>query len=353
MGTRRKKGTGAPSGGGEGLPPTGEAAVKPSLSEKGLSYETGKEVNVNPANAGLRGAGCIPGALSSGQKQGAALWQKDRVEDVLEGRNWRRGGLQGGSDEDPGVRGRGPSRARAVRTQSRGETESDGLCTDTLRAAGGSGTRRGGRRGCGSPPRSPSGTLTWAWAVCSSRPARSLATASSSSCSRSPATSASRPRTRDPKASFALVSSCSSSCTRRAERRSGEGGGGEAWGAGRGGGGWGAGSPGHREAGPPCCSTPCSAGWLWTRPHSGPQTRSPVQPAGKGHLPVAASSRWPQPLAPAAPPPHIPATLGWRGRHVGRLLWKTAWRLLKRLHDNSTPRHVPTRTGNVDLCKTA
>lgn len=50
-----------------------------------MSCETGKEVNVKPANAGLRGAGCIPGALSSGQKQGAALWQKDRVEDVLEG----------------------------------------------------------------------------------------------------------------------------------------------------------------------------------------------------------------------------------------------------------------------------
>ena len=57
----------------------------------------------------------------------------------------------------------------------------------------------------------PAGLLTWAWAACSSRPARSLAAASSSSCSRSPAASASRARARDPRASFALVSSCSSS----------------------------------------------------------------------------------------------------------------------------------------------
>lgn len=63
----------------------------------------------------------------------------------------------------------------------------------------------------------------------------------------------------------------------------------------------GTGSPGRREAGPPCCSTPCSAGWLWTRPHSGPQTRSPVQPAGEGHLPVAASTRPLLPLRPLAP----------------------------------------------------
>lgn len=158
--------------------------------------------------------------------------------------------------------------------------------------------------GLEAPRGRPPGLLTWAWAVCSSRPARSLAAPSSSSCSRSPATSASRPRALDPKASFALLSSCSISCRGRGTRKSGEG---------RGWGGMGSGlrggpaSPGRRGAGPPRCSAPCSAGWLWTQPHSGPQTRSPVQPAGKGHLAMAASTR----LTPAAPHPQIPATPGW------------------------------------------
>lgn len=101
------------------------------------------------------------------------------------------------------------SRPRAVRGS--GQT-GGGLCLSWGPQAGGEG-----------------GAPTWAWAVCSSRPARSLAAASSSSCSRSPATSASMARTRDPRASFALVSSCSSSCGWRAPevRRGQSQGGGE------------------------------------------------------------------------------------------------------------------------------
>lgn len=92
--------------------------------------------------------------------------------------------------------------------------------------------------GLEAPPGVPPGLLTWAWAVCSSRPARSLAAASSSSCSRSPTISASRARARDPKASFALLSSCSISCRWRGQQWSGEG---RGWGRTRGwvwGGGW-------------------------------------------------------------------------------------------------------------------
>lgn len=127
--------------------------------------------------------------------------------------------------------------------------ERQGLCPGAATAQEGCGRGRGrGRSGCRWIPLGPCedelegertgrsklgtrvsprgllpGWLTWAWAVCSSRPARSLADASSSSCSRSPAASASRARARDPKASLALVSSCSSSWRRKGEWRSGVG----------------------------------------------------------------------------------------------------------------------------------
>lgn len=100
--------------------------------------------------------------------------------------------------------------------------------------------------------------------------------------------------------------------------------------------------PEHHAAGPPCCSAPCSAGWLWTRPHSGPRTHSRVQPVEKEHLPMSVATQPTQRLL--HPTPYHTAG----GMGMAQPLRKMAKHGVSILPSNSAPSCGPKR--NESIC---